>query len=109
MSSCRLLLAQTTCADEADAERLARALVEARLAACVSIGAPTRSIYPWKGRIEVDEERVLSIKTAPSRVEELKRFISEQHEYDVPELLISPVTDGAEAYLEWAEEWMRND
>lgn len=109
MSSSRLLLAMTTCADAAAAERLARALVEARLAACVSISAPVRSVYPWQGRIEVDEEVGLTIKTSPGRVEALKRFIAEQHDYDVPELLISPVTDGAEAYLQWAEQWMSND
>ncbi|MFP4208194.1 MAG: divalent-cation tolerance protein CutA [Wenzhouxiangella sp.] len=99
----------TTCADEATAERLARKLVEARLAACVSIGAPVRSIYPWQGRIEVEREVALTIKTAPVCVEALKRFIAEHHDYDVPELLISPVTDGTEDYLQWAEQWMTND
>ncbi|NDY95930.1 divalent-cation tolerance protein CutA [Wenzhouxiangella sp. C33] len=108
MSSCRLLLAVTTCADASAAERLAAALVEARLAACVSISAPVRSVYPWQGRIEVEQEVVLTIKTAPARIEALKRFIAEHHDYDVPELLISPVTDGAEAYLQWAENWMTN-
>ncbi len=109
MPSCRLLLAMTTCADADAAERLARALVEARLAACVSIGAPLRSVYPWQGRIEVEQEVALTIKTAPARIEALKRFIAEHHDYDVPELLISPVTDGSEAYLQWAEQWMTND
>jgi periplasmic divalent cation tolerance protein len=99
----------TTCADQAAAERLARALVEARLAACVSIGAPVRSVYPWQGRIEMEQEVVLTIKTVPVRVEALKRFIAEHHDYDVPELLISPVIDGAEDYLQWAEQWMTND
>ncbi|MEE4638279.1 MAG: divalent-cation tolerance protein CutA [Wenzhouxiangella sp.] len=109
MTSCRLLLAKTTCVDSAAAERLARALVQARLAACVSIGAPVRSVYPWHERIEMEEEIPLTIKTAPARVAALKRFIAEHHDYDVPELLISPVTDGAEAYLQWAEQWMNND
>ena len=109
MSSGRLYLAMTTCADQAAAERLARALVEARLAACVSINGKVRSVYPWQGQIEVDDEVALTIKTASSRLEQLKRFVAEHHDYDVPELLITPVTDGAETYLQWAEDWMSDD
>jgi periplasmic divalent cation tolerance protein len=109
MSNPRLLLAMTTCADQDAAERLARALVEQRLAACVSAGSPAVSVYPWQGRVETATEVPLTIKTAPNRLAELKRFIEEHHEYDVPELLIVPVVDGTEAYLNWAEEWMDND
>lgn len=99
----------TTCADQAAAERLARALVDNRLAACVSAGSPATSVYPWQGSVETATEVPLTIKTAPHRLAELKRFIEEHHEYEVPELLIVPVVDGTEAYLRWAEEWMDND
>lgn len=107
--SFRLLLAVTTCADRASAERLARGLVEARIAACVSIGSPALSVYPWQGRIESESEIPLTIKTGPAQLARLKRYIAEHHEYDVPELLVTPVVDGAEEYLAWAEHWMTND
>lgn len=109
MAECRLLMAMTTCADEQAAERLARVLVEKRLAACASVGSPVLSVYPWRGRIEAEREVPLTIKTVPRRLTALKRFIADHHGYDVPELLIIPVTDGAEAYLQWAEDWMSND
>jgi len=109
MANPRLLLAMTTCADQAAAERLARGLVENRLAACVSAGSPVTSVYPWQGTVETDTEVSLMIKTAPHRVAELKQFIEKHHDYDVPELLFVPVVDGTQAYLKWAEDWMKND
>lgn len=109
MVSPRLLLAMTTCADQAAAERLARGLVEHRLAACVSAGSPVTSVYPWQGAVETETEVPLMIKTAPHRLADLKRFIEEHHGYDVPEMLVVPVVDGLEAYLKWAEDWMGND
>lgn len=101
-----LLLAHTTCASAIDAERLARALVEAHLAACVSIGSECRSVYPWQGRIESETEVPLLIKTHPDRITALKQFVAEHHGYEVPELLVTPVLDGLEPYLRWAHEWM---
>ena len=109
MSQPRLLLAMTTCADQRAAERLARALVEQRLAACVSAGSLATSVYPWQDKVETATEVPLTIKTSPHRLAELKRFIETHHGYDVPELLIVPVVDGTEAYLRWAEDWMGND
>ena len=109
MTSHRMLLALTTCADRESAERLARVLVEARVAACVSVGAPTMSVYPWQGQIESETEVPLTIKTCPARVAELKTLLNAHHDYDVPELLLTPVVDGAEDYLQWAENWMIHD
>lgn len=106
MDSSRLLIAHTSCASTADAERLARGLVESRLAACVSIGAESRSIYPWQGRIESQSEVPLLIKTTAARLPALKQFMIDQHDYEVPELLVTPVIDGHEPYLRWAREWM---
>ena len=106
MNAPALLIAQTTCASPADAERLARGLVDAHLAACVSIGSQVRSIYSWQGRIEIDTEVPLTIKTSPSQLAALKRFIVEHHAYEVPELLVTPVIDGHEPYLRWAGEWL---
>lgn len=102
-----LVLAITTCANFEQAERLARLLVEQRLAACVTIGQPVRSIYPWEGQVNADEEVPLMIKTAPERVAELKRAIDEHHPYEVPELLLMDVDDGLKAYVDWARDWVR--
>lgn len=107
MNASPLLIAQTTCASSDDAERLARGLVDARLAACVSIGAPVRSVYPWQGRIETETEVPLTIKTSPAKLPALKSFMVENHGYEVPEFLVTPVVDGHEPYLRWAEEWLQ--
>jgi periplasmic divalent cation tolerance protein len=108
-----LVIALTTCANIEEAERLAHRLVEARLAACVSIGQTVRSVYPWDGKVNVDEEVPLMIKTAPERTADLKRMIEADHPYDVPELLLIASDDGLQAYQDWARDWVgapsRND
>lgn len=103
-----LVLAHTTCADAEAAERLARGLVEARIAACVSIGAAVLSVYPWQEGIETASEVPLLIKTAPHQVAALKRYLADHHDYEVPELLVTPVIDGLESYLQWAADWINN-
>jgi periplasmic divalent cation tolerance protein len=87
-------------ADE-DAVALARALVTERLAACVNILPPMPSIYRWEGNVEVVSEHQLVIKTMQARVETLKQRLNELHPYDVPEILVMHVADGAPPYLEW--------
>lgn len=109
MPSPRIVLAFTTCGDRVAAERLARLLVEAHVAACVSVGSPTLSVYPWQGRIESESEVPVTIKTSPARVGQLKNLLVEHHEYDVPELLVTEVVDGLDAYMDWAEDWMSHD
>lgn len=104
-----LCLVMTTVSDPGEAERLARTLVERRLAACVSVGSPATSVYPWQGEIETDREIPLTIKTAPERLDALKTALVELHPYEVPELLVLPVTDGLPAYFDWARDWMNNE
>jgi periplasmic divalent cation tolerance protein len=88
--------------DSADAARkLARRLVQDRLAACVNIIENVTSVYKWEDRIEEDAELLLVIKTQDSRLQELMDRISEIHPYDVPEILSWPVQKGSKAYLEW--------
>jgi periplasmic divalent cation tolerance protein len=105
----RLCLAMTTVADRNQAERLAHTLVERRLAACVSLGAPITSVYPWAGQIESESEIPLSIKTAPDQLDALKTALAQLHPYDVPELLVLPVIDGLEPYFDWARDWMNDE
>lgn len=102
----KLYLVMTTCADREQAERLARRLVEQRLAACVSIGSAMVSVYPWEGRVNTEQEIPLSIKTSPKHIDKLKRAFEQIHDYDVPEMLVLPVTDGLQPYFDWADDWM---
>ncbi|MEM7263229.1 MAG: divalent-cation tolerance protein CutA [Planctomycetota bacterium] len=88
----------------ADAQRLARQLVEERLAACVNVLPGAQSIYRWKGEICEDEESVLYIKTSPNSVGTFEERFRELHPYDCPELLILPVEEGLKEYFYWVEE-----
>ncbi|MDX1626237.1 MAG: divalent-cation tolerance protein CutA [Wenzhouxiangellaceae bacterium] len=107
MQSEPLLLIQTTCENEDEAERLARTLVEERLAACASLGAGVRSVYPWKGSIETAAEVPLALKTTPEAFPALRARLVELHSYDVPEVLALPVTGGLDEYIDWARDWIR--
>ncbi len=84
-----------------EGRRLARELVDQRLAACVNLIPKVESIYRWQGAVESAEEVLLVMKTTPVRFAELRDKIAELHSYDVPEILALPVTDGSAAYLEW--------
>jgi periplasmic divalent cation tolerance protein len=103
------LLVLVTCASAAQARRIARAIVEARLAACVNIvpGAVT-SVYRWKGNVESARERFLLIKTSRKRVAKLRAAIERLHSYDVPEFIALPIETGAPKYLAWIEENLKN-
>ena len=93
-----------TAPDAGSAERIARGLVEERLAACVNLVPGLRSIYRWQGAIEEAAEVLLLIKTRGDRVADLERRLRELHPYDVPELLRLPAGGGSEPYLRWVRE-----
>ena len=94
-----------TCGSRKEARKIARSLVERRLAACVNeIGAPVRSVYRWKGKVETADEFLLVIKTTRTRFAGLREAISELHSYDVPEVIALPVVEGSPAYLDWIVE-----
>ena len=94
-----------TCASAAEARRIARAVVEARLAACVSIlpGAMA-SVYRWKGKVESARERLLLIKTSRKRLDKLQATVERLHSYDVPEFIAIPIVAGSAAYLAWIKD-----
>lgn len=83
---------------------LARMLLHRRLAACVNIIPSVTSLYTWEGEICVDDEVLLMIKTARSVLDALTSAVSEDHPYDVPEIIALPITAGAEEYLRWLAE-----
>lgn len=96
-----MLLVSTTVPDQATAERVANEVVGARLAACVSILAPCRSIYHWQGRIESATEIPLLFKTSETRYAELAAKLKQLHPYELPEIVAVRVADGLPAYLDW--------
>ena len=91
----------TTTASADDARRIARAIVERRLAACVQIVGPIESVYRWEGKIEAATEFQCWIKTRGDLYSSAEEAIRELHTYDVPEILAIPVVQGSAAYLEW--------
>ena len=91
----------TTTDSPDEAERLARGLVEHRLAACVQIVGPIRSAFRWEGSVSVETEWQLVAKTAAARVGELTAWIAAEHSYDVPEVIAVPVVGGHAPYLQW--------
>lgn len=95
------LLVLTTLADAAQAQALAQKLVDARVAACVSILPPCTSVYRWQGAVETAQETLLFIKTTSSRYAALETLVREHHPYDVPELIALPADRGLPAYLDW--------
>ena len=97
----------TTVGSQDEAARIARVLVERRLAACVQISRPTTSVYRWQGRVEYTEEIVVTFKTSSANVGAVKQAIAELHPYDVPELIITPIIDGGSSYLAWMDEQTR--
>lgn len=95
------LLVLTNLPDAASARILADHLVTARLAACVNILAPCRSVYRWQGAIEDAEEVPLLIKTTTARYAELEAAIRAGHPYELPEIVAVPLSRGLPAYLAW--------
>ncbi len=93
-----------TAGSAAEGERIARALIEERLAACVNRSAPIRSIYRWQGNVEESEEELLIVKTRRDLFAALQRRIRELHSYSVPEIIALPVLEGNTEYLRWLGE-----
>jgi periplasmic divalent cation tolerance protein len=90
-----------------DAERIASALVEERLAACVNLVPGITSIYRWKGTVEREPELILVIKTLAERIDALKARLLELHPYELPEVVVIPIVGGHGAYLEWMAQQVR--
>jgi periplasmic divalent cation tolerance protein len=96
-----LILILTTMPADDRADSLARTLVDERLAACVNVHAPMTSTYRWQGRVDVEPERQLVIKTTSDRLAAIEARLRALHPYDVPEFVILSAR-GSEAYIAWA-------
>ena len=98
------LLVLTTCANADEADEIAGALVEERLAACVNRVDGVMSTYTWESRLQRDSETLLLIKTTEARFDDLQGAIARLSGYDVPEIIAVPVCKGSKAYLGWLVE-----
>ncbi|HUL29349.1 MAG TPA: divalent-cation tolerance protein CutA [Thermodesulfobacteriota bacterium] len=98
------IVALVTCGSEDEAIKIAYGLVESRLAACVNLVAPIRSVYRWEGKIWDEKEWLLIIKTERHRFEEMEKKVKSLHSYSVPEIISLSISEGSSAYLNWITE-----
>jgi periplasmic divalent cation tolerance protein len=101
MNDERVVFVYTTHPSLVEAERIGKAVLEKRLAACVNILPGMISHYWWEGAIERSEEVVMIIKTRASRAEEVRAAVKKLHPYTVPAILVLPIEGGEPAYLDW--------
>ena len=102
MSDKKIVL--TTAGSREEAEKIAHALVERRLAACVNIVSPMHSVYRWQGKVETADEHLLLIKTTAASFDAVARAISELHSYELPECIELAIESGSADYLTWIEQ-----
>ena len=93
-----------TCGSEEEAVKISNALVEERLAACVNLISPVRSIYRWEEKIWDEKEWLLIIKTQRKRFQEIETRVKSLHSYSVPEIISLPIVEGSSSYLNWLAE-----
>jgi len=93
----------STCSSAEEGEKIARALLERKLAACVNIVAGARSIYRWKGQVEEATEWLLIIKSRRPLFDALRAALEAAHSYEVPEVLALHVLEGSPGYLDWLD------
>ena len=99
MTDKRIVL--TTTGSREEAERIAQALVEGELAACVNVVGPVTSIYRWQGKVDHADEFLLVIKTTAAATKRVEAKIRELHSYELPECVVLPIEAGSEKYLDW--------
>ncbi len=99
MTDKRLIL--TTASSRDEAQKIARALVDRRFAACVNILGPMDSVYRWNDAVETAQEYLLLIKTTAEMFSDVKDAIAELHSYELPECIALPIEAGSEEYLNW--------
>jgi periplasmic divalent cation tolerance protein len=107
MTDKRIIL--TTAGSEEEAEKIARHLIERRLAACVNIIPQVHSIYRWQDKVEEAKESLLIVKTTAAAFTRLRDAIAELHSYDVPECICLTVEQGSLAYLKWIDDSVATD
>lgn len=104
-----MLVVLTTTPNTEEAEDLARKIVSAKLAACVQVLPMMKSFYFWEGEIQIDSEHLLLIKTLDENFADLRKFIQENHPYEIPEIVALAAEKISASYLGWMEEYLRNE
>ena len=99
-----MLIILTTAPTNEEAEALAEKIIEARLAACVQILPQMTSVYIWEGKLQKESEHLLLIKTLPEKFDELEKFITANHSYEVPEIVAIDAARVSEPYRQWLHE-----
>ncbi|MDD2654621.1 MAG: divalent-cation tolerance protein CutA [Candidatus Omnitrophica bacterium] len=96
-----------TCANKAQAQKIAQALIKARLAACVNLVNPVNSLFWWQGKVDSSKETLLIIKTKKNLFCRLEKLVKSLHSYDVAEIIALPIVKGSRKYLSWINESTR--
>ena len=108
MTDAAIVTVYATFADAAEAERIARTLVDERLAACANILGPCRAIYRWKGAVEQGDEVAALFKTRADAAERLIARLGALHSYDVPAAVVWPIAEALPAYAQWVRDETSN-
>ena len=95
-----------TAGSKEEANKLSRGLVEEKLAFCVNAVPGIQSTYQWEGKIHVDDEILLIVKTRQDRYETLEQWVKQNHSYDVPEIISLPIQKGLPEYLQAIDDWV---
>jgi periplasmic divalent cation tolerance protein len=103
------IIALCTCPNEDTGTKIAEALVDGKIAACVNIVPGLKSVYRWQGKICRDAEVLLIIKTEAGKYTELESAVRKLHPYEVPEIVAIPIVQGYEKYLEWIGENIKGE
>jgi len=104
MEDIQYLVVLVTASSEEEGLKIASALVDAEMVACVNMIEKVRSIFKWRGKVEDEKETLLIIKTRTERMAEVVAKVKEVHSYDVPEVIALPVVEGNQSYLRWIDE-----
>ena len=99
-----MLVVLTTTPNKAEAEVLAKKIIESKLAACVQIMPQMTSVYFWEGKVQTQPEHLLLIKTLEEKFDDLSEFIKKNHTYDVPEIVAIDAVKVSEPYLNWIQD-----
>ena len=95
-----------TAGSKEEADKLSRGLVEEKLAFCVNTIPGIQSTYQWKGKIHVNDEILLIVKTRQDRYETLEQWVKQNHSYDVPEIISLPIQKGLPEYIQAIDDWV---
>ncbi len=101
------ILVLVTAKDRKEAEKIAKALLRNKLAACVNIVGGLRSIFRWQGKLEEAKEALLLIKSRKDKFAKIVKLVKAEHSYEVPEIIAIPIAKGFKPYLDWINESIR--